>query len=273
MSASQEDIPLKDLISLAGKNAIVTGGATGIGHSIARRLAEAGASIIIADTDTEAAAKSSQIIKDKGYQAIFIECDVIREEDVKNMVSSAVTQMGSVDILVNNAGIYPRKPLVEMTDDDFNKVIAVNLLGTFLCSRYAGLEMIKNQRGGCIINIASIEALHPSSTGMSAYDASKGGVLMLTKSLARELGPHDIRVNAIAPGAILTRAIRSHIGTTTGEEQRAQLKELKAFMSRMALGRMGDADDIARVALFLASELASYITGDLIVVDGGYLIS
>jgi NAD(P)-dependent dehydrogenase (short-subunit alcohol dehydrogenase family) len=273
MSASQEDIPLKDLISLAGRNAIVTGGASGIGSSITRRLAEAGASTLIADTDAEAAAKTMQIIEDKGHQSAFIECDISREGDVRSMVSSSVSQLGSIDILVNNAGIYPRKPFIEMTGEDFERVIAVNLLGAFLCSRYASLEMIKNQKGGCIINIASIDALHPSSTGMSAYDASKGGVVMLTKSLARELGPHDIRVNAIAPGAILTRAIHSHIDTITGEEERAQLKELKAFMSRMALGRMGDADDVARVVLFLASELASYITGDLIVVDGGYLIS
>jgi len=108
---------------------------------------------------------------------------------------------------------------------------------------------------------------------MSAYDASKGGVLMLTKSTARELGQHDIRVNAIAPGGIMTRGMLSHIGTTSKEQEKEQLKELKAFMARIALGRMGDADDIARVALFLASDLASYITGDLIVVDGGYLIS
>ena len=188
------------------------------------------------------------------------------------MVSHAVKKMGSVHILVNNAGIYPRKQLVEMNGDDFENVTAVNLLGTFLCSRYISEEMIKQRQGGCIINIASIEAVHPSSTGMTAYDASKGGVLMLTKSLARELGPHGIRVNAIAPGAILTRAVLSHVGKQA-EEEKASIKELKAFMARMALGRMGDADDVARVALFLVSELASYITGDMIVVDGGYLIS
>jgi len=160
-----------------------------------------------------------------------------------------------------------------MSGRDFERVLSVNLLGTFLCSRYAGEEMVRQRLGGCIINIASIEALHPSSTGMSAYDASKGGVLMLTKSLARELGPHGIRVNAVAPGAILTRGVLSHVGKQTEEEEKAGLKELKAFMARMALGRMGDADDVARVVLFLASELASYITGDLIVVDGGYLVS
>jgi NAD(P)-dependent dehydrogenase (short-subunit alcohol dehydrogenase family) len=192
---------------------------------------------------------------------------------VKSVIDYAVKEMGSVHILVNNAGIYPRKKLAEMTGDDFNNVIDVNLLGTFLCSRYASAEMIRQKQGGCIINLASIEAVHPSSTGMTAYDASKGGVLMLTKSLARELGRHGIRVNAIAPGAIMTRAIMSHVGKQSAEEEKAGLKELKSFMARMALGRMGDADDIARVALFLSSELSSYITGEMIVVDGGYLIS
>ena len=273
MNTSQEEIPLKDLISLTDKNAIVTGGATGIGSSIARRLAEADANVVIADMDSETAEKTSQALSDKGYKASFVRCNVSHEEEVQSMIGDAVRQMGSIDILVNNAGIYPRKPFTEMIGKDFNEVLAVNLLGTFLCSRYASQEMIGGRRGGCIINIASIEALHPSSTGMSAYDASKGGVLMLTKSLARELGPHGIRVNAIAPGAILTRSVLSHVGKTSEEEEKAQLKELKAFMSRMALGRMGEADDIARVVLFLASELASYVTGEMIVVDGGYLVS
>ena len=154
--------------------------------------------------------------------------------------------------------------------EDWNKVIAVNLTGTFLCGRYAADAMITQGKGGSIINIASIEALHPSSTGMSAYDASKGGVLMLTKSMASELGKHAIRVNAIAPGAIKTRGMLSQ---TSPPGDRAQLKELKSFLSRIALGRMGDADDIARTALFLASDMAEYITGEMIIVDGGYLVS
>jgi NAD(P)-dependent dehydrogenase (short-subunit alcohol dehydrogenase family) len=140
----------------------------------------------------------------------------------------------------------------------------------FLCSRYAAQEMINKQLGGCIINIASIEAVHPSSTGMVAYDASKGGVLMLTKSMAHELGPHGIRVNAIAPGGIKTQGVLSQVGS---HQDGANLKEFRSFISRIALDRMGDADDIARVALFLASDLSAYITGDLIVVDGGYLVS
>jgi 2-deoxy-D-gluconate 3-dehydrogenase len=273
MTQQQGPKSLTELIDLHSYNAIVTGGATGIGAAIAHRLAEAGAGVTIVDMDDETAAKTSQEISKYGNRVSFQKCDVSQEEQIKNMVDDAVKKMGSIHILVNNAGIYPRKPLLETNGSDFDDVIDVNLRGTFLCSRYAGEEMIKQKLGGCIINIASIEAVHPSSTGMTAYDASKGGVLTLTKSLARELGPHGIRVNAIAPGAILTRAILSHIGKHTDEEEKAGLKELKSFMARMALGRMGDADDVARVALFLASELASYITGDMIVVDGGYLIS
>lgn len=269
MSLTQENIPLKELINLAGKGAIVTGGAMGIGLAISRRLAEAGATVLIADINDKEAQKASDELKSYGYSAQFLKCDVTQEEDVKDMVTSAARKLGSIDILVNNAGVYPRKPLDEMTGEDFKRVISVNLMGTFLCSRYAVREMME-KRGGCIINIASIEAVHSSSTGMSAYDASKGGVLMLTKSMARELGSHGIRVNAIAPGSIKTRGVLSQIGVSP---EKSQLKEFKSFISRIALGRMGDADDVARVALFLASDLAGYITGDLIVVDGGYLVS
>jgi NAD(P)-dependent dehydrogenase (short-subunit alcohol dehydrogenase family) len=266
----QENIPLKELIDLTGKNGIVTGGAMGLGLAICRRLAEAGARVLIADLNVSEAKKSSDELNSLGYDTDFIECNVAEESDVKKMISDAVRLLGGIDILVNNAGVYPRKPLDEMTGEDFERVISVNLTGTFLCSRYAIQEMIKKQKGGCIINIASIEAVHPSSTGMSAYDASKGGILMLTKSMAREAGSHGIRVNAIAPGGIKTRGILSHTGVSP---DRSQLKELKSFISRIALDRMGDADDIARVALFLASELSAYVTGDLIVADGGYLVS
>jgi len=270
----EKNASLSELIKLAEKTAVVTGGAAGIGFAICYRLAEAGAAILVADIDTQAAQKASEELKSYGYKSHFTRCDVSREDEVKTMVNTATEQMGGIDILVNNAGIYPRTLLGEMTGDDFEKVVSVNLTGTFLCSRYASEKMIAQGRGGCIINIASIEAVHPSSTGMSAYDASKGGVLMLTKSLAVELGRHNIRVNAIAPGGIMTQGAVSRIrGESSEEQEKAQRKELKAFMARMVLGRMGEADDVARVALFLASDLASYITGDLIVVDGGYLIS
>jgi 2-deoxy-D-gluconate 3-dehydrogenase len=266
----QELTPLRKLIGLEGKGAIVTGGARGIGLAISKRLAEAGAAVLIADTDTEEARNAVNEFKSIGYRVQHVSCDVTEEDEVRRMVANALKKLGSINILVNNAGIYPRKSLDKMTGEDFQKVISVNLEGTFLCSRYVSEAMILANKGGCIINIASIEALHPSSTGMTAYDSSKGGVLMLTKSLARELGQYNIRVNAIAPGAIKTRGI---VSQTSPSRDRSQLKELKTFLSRIALGRMGDADDIARVALFLASDLADYVTGDLIVVDGGYLVS
>jgi NAD(P)-dependent dehydrogenase (short-subunit alcohol dehydrogenase family) len=269
-----EHLPISELTSLRGKGAIITGGAIGLGRAMAERFVEAGASVFIADLDAEAARTAAAELTGQGFTAFSAGCDVSREDEVITMVDAAARDLDSVDILVNNAGIYPCKPLEEMTGGDFERVTGINLTGTFLCSRYVAPVMKKQQRGGCIINLASIEALHPSAPGMTAYDASKGGVLMLTKSLARELGRENIRVNAIAPGAILTRAMYTQVGEKADPAARkAGMKQLKAFMSRMALGRMGDADDIARVALFLASEMSAYITGEVIVVDGGYLIS
>lgn len=270
MVSPKDYIPVNRLIDLTDKVTIVTGGATGIGFTISYRLAEAGAGLLIVDANGEKAQQASQELRSYGYQASSLQCDVSREEEVRNMVKTAVKQMGSVDILVNNAGIYPRIPLAQMTGGDFEQVVSVNLKGTFLCTREVSQQMIAQGRGGCIINIASIDAIHPSSEGMSAYDASKGGVLTLTKSMARELGRYDIRVNAIAPGAILTEGVRSLLTGSSTDQGKAQLK---AFMARMLLGRMGEADDIGRVALFLASDLASYMTGSLVVVDGGYLVA
>ncbi len=157
-----------------------------------------------------------------------------------------------------------------MTSADFDRIIAVNLKSIFLCSRETSRIMIEQKIGGCIINLASIDAVHPSTTGFSAYDASKGGVLTITKSLAAELGRHYIRVNAIAPGAIMTEGARYR---TTQNSTGSDRSLLKALMSRMALGRLGDADDVARVALFLASDMAGYMTGTVVFVDGGYLVS
>lgn len=270
MSLPNGNIPLGNLINLDGKRAIVTGGAIGLGFAISCRLAEAGATVIVADTNAEAAQKTIEELKSYRYNAHFIQCDVSKEEQVQSMVDCAVKQVGTIDILVNNAGIYPFMPLTEMTADDFTQVLSVNLTGAFLCSREVSRRMIAQQQGGCIINIASINSVHPSSGGMTAYDASKGGILMLTKSMALELGQHDIRVNAIAPGGILTEGLRSLLSNSSMQQGKTQLK---AFMARMCLGRMGRSDDIGRVVLFLASDLAGYMTGSFVVVDGGYLLS
>jgi len=270
MNPAQKFKPISHLIDLSGKKAIVTGGAAGIGYAISYRLAESGAAVVIADINKEEAEKTALSLHEQGLESIAVKCDVSNEGDIKDMVQTVIDRIGGVDILVNNAGIFPQISLAEMTGIDFDRVISINLKGTFLCSSEVSQYMIKQRRYGCIINMASIDSMHPSSRGMTAYDASKGGVLTLTKSMALELGKHDIRVNAIAPGGILTGGVAQQMRGATVNEGK---KELKAFMSRMVLGRMGKADDIARVALFLASDLSSYITGSCIVVDGGYLIS
>jgi 2-dehydro-3-deoxy-D-gluconate 5-dehydrogenase len=267
MTAENKPVPLSELISLAGKKALVTGAAMGIGYAIAYRLAEAGATVCLVDRDLEKGRQSARQICEYGYRAFFLGCDVSREEEVRAAVSGALAQMGSIDILVNNAGIFPFAPLLQLTAGDIDKVLGVNLKGVLFFTREVASKMIEGKRGGCIINLASIDSLHPSHKGLAVYDASKGAVLTLTKSLARELGPEGIRVNAIAPGGILTEgAIRQR----SGENSRAGLRE---FMSRLPLGKMGKADDIGRVALFLASDLSAYMTGSLVVADGGYLLS
>ncbi len=265
-----EYTPIGEIISLTNKRAVITGGAMGIGFAISYRLAEAGASIVIVDVDSERAQKASEELGGYGYEASFIQADVSKEKEVQDMVNTIVGEVGGIDILVNNAGIYPYIPFAQITGDDIDRVISVNLKGTLLCSREVSSNMIQQRQSGCIINIASISSSRPVSKGFSIYDASKGGVHSLTKSMALELGQHSIRVNAIAPGSIMTEGMLSQGKGLQPSEWKA---ELKKFMASTVLGRLGRADDIGRVALFLASDLASYITGTLIVVDGGFQLT
>jgi len=269
MPTNKNFTPVNELISLSGKKALVTGGAMGIGYAVAYRLAEAGAVVAIIDINEEKGHQAAQDIVDYGYQSFFQRCDVIREEEVRNTFEAAATRMGSIDILVNNAGIFPLSPIMQTSEEEIEKVLAINVKGLFYCSREAGRRMMEQKREGIIINLASIDSLHPSHKHMAIYDASKGAVLTMTKSLAREFGAYGIRVNAIAPGGILTEGSITQI-RSTGETSRAGLKE---FMSRIPLGKMGIPDDVARVALFLASDLSGYMTGSLLLVDGGYLVS
>jgi len=267
MSPQNKYPPINEIMSLAGKKALVTGGAMGIGFAIAYRLAEAGAVVAVIDLNEEKGREMVQNLTDQGYKAFFLGCDVSREEEVNNTVSIAITRMDGIDILVNNAGIFPATPLQRLTSADIEKILSVNLNGLIYFTRESSRWMIAQQRRGCIINLASIDSLHPAHTGMAVYDASKGAVLTITKSLAKELGQHGIRVNAIAPGGILTEGTLTR---KTGENSRTGLRE---FMPRIPLGHMGTPDDIARIALFLATDLSSYMTGSLIVADGGYLVS
>jgi len=260
-----EQKPISELINLSGKAAIVTGGAVGIGYAIAVRFAEAGAKVLVADKDAAAAEAAAAKI---GGETIAIAVDVSDESAVQAMFAKAVEAFGSVDIFVNNAGIYPTKMVLDSTKEDFEKVIHVNLLGAFLCAREAAQQMIAQGNGGKIINITSIDALHPSSAGLAFYDASKHGLWGFTKNLALELAPHNITVNAIAPGAVATPGTNYFKAASSEEE-----KWFADFVAHTPMGRAADADEIGKVALFLASDMASYMTGAQVVVDGGTLLS
>lgn len=260
---ASEDTSLSDLIDLTGRTAIVTGGAMGIGLGIARRLHEAGASILVADLDPAAGENAAEALRAlRANSALAVRSDVSDPGSVERMVQAAVESFGGVDILVNNAGIFPMVPLSELDLETFQRVIDVNLTGLFLCTKAVSERMIPQGRGGRIINVTSIDALHPSMVGLSHYDASKHGAWGFSKNVALELAPHGISVNAIAPGGIRTPGV--------GDMDDANLK---GFEAMIPMGRMGDPDDIGRAALFLASELSSYMTGAQIVVDGGRLLA
>jgi len=261
--ATPQTTPLGELIDLTGRTAIVTGGAMGIGLGIARRLHEAGANLLIADLDeTAAQSVTADLSAARPGSAIAVRSDVSDGESVQQMVNAAVEGFGGADILVNNAGIYPMVPLAELDAATFRRVLDVNLTGLFLCTKAVSAHMIAQGTGGRIVNVTSIDALHPSMVGLAHYDASKHGAWGFTKNIALELAPYRIWVNAVAPGGIKTPG--------TGVMDAASMK---AFEAMIPMGRMGEPDDIGRAVLFLASELSSYMTGSQIVVDGGRLLA
>ena len=255
---------LAELIDLSGKSAIVTGGSMGIGCGIVERLHEAGAAVVIADLDLDAGASVAERLNaGRPDSALAMQTDVSQRADIDAMVAGCVDRFGGLDILVNNAGIYPFAPFLEIDAELFEHVLRVNLLGVFSAMQAAARQMIAQARGGKIINVSSIDALHPSMVGLAHYDASKHGVWGLTKNVALELAEHGIAVNALAPGAIATP------GTSSGAVDPDMLREME---QRIPMHRMGSPDDMGRVALFLASELSSYLTGSQIVADGGMLL-
>ena len=263
---------IAELFDLSGKAAIVTGGGAGIGQAIALRLAEAGAAVTITDINAETANQTASEIQSRGGKAIFLSADARSADDARKTVRATVRAFGGLDILVNNAGIYPMCPFMNITEELWDRVLGINLKGAFLYSQAAADVMIKSGKGGRIINIASIDALHPNGS-VAHYNASKGGLLMLTKAMALELAPHKILVNAVAPGAILTpgtQAIREGAAKAFSIDPE---QILQGFLQRVPIGRMGEPDDIAKIVLFLASGAADYMTGDLLVADGGFLLS
>ena len=245
---------------LKGKTALVTGASRGIGRAIAVALAQQGASVVVNYSGSEAAAAETvELVKAAGGEAIAVKANVAVAEDVEAMVAAATDAFGTIDILINNAGITRDGLLMRMKDEDFDAVIDINLKGVFLVTKAVSKLMMK-QRRGRIVNLSSVVGV-TGNAGQSNYGASKAGVIGFTKSCAKELASRGITVNAVAPGFI-------------GTEMTAVLPEKvkEAMIPQIPLGRMGEADEVAQVVSFLVSDFASYITGQVINVDGGMVM-
>ncbi len=245
--------------SLQGKIAIVTGGKSGIGRAIALALAEAGADVavcgrVLEDGELQAMADD---IKRLGQRSLALRADISRRTDVDNLVQRVISEFGGIDILVNNAGNYFMAPLLETPEDDWDRIIDTHLKGYYFCCQAAGKIMAARKRGN-IINIASA-VTHKVTPRAGVYYIAKGSVIMLTRVLAVELAPYNIRVNAISPGLMKTKLLEPWL---TDEA-------FKRIEPKIPLGRMAQPDDMTGAAIFLASDASSFITGQTIVVDGG----
>jgi 3-oxoacyl-[acyl-carrier protein] reductase len=251
------------LLRLDGKAAFITGAGAGIGEATARLFAQQGASVMVFDREGSGAEGVAAAIRAAGGRALAVAGDVRNVEAVKNAVHRADSEFGGVQILVNNAGIYPRAALVEMTDEQWNEVLDINLKGTFHCTRAVAPQMIQ-RRAGKIINISSVN-IHVGATNFSHYIASKGGIIGFTRALARELGDYNIHVNAVTPGAINTEAEKRLVA----QQGQAGLDAVAGIVARQCLKRRIMPPEIAGVCLFLASELSDSMTGQTLNADGG----
>ncbi len=248
-----------DLFNLSGRVAIVTGGARGIGFAIAKGLASSGALVVIADINSDGAEKAAATIRSEGLRTKSVQVDVTKRSSVQDMVAQTVEGSGQIDILVNCAGIILRKPIEEVTDEEWDSILDVNLRGVFLCSQIAGREMIKRKQGK-IINISSniAQVLQP---GRGIYAVSKAGVSHLTKVMALEWAPYHINVNAIAPAPTMTDLNKKFFDEHP-EDYQERLRSIP-------MGRLGDPQDYLGMAVFLASKASDFVTGQTLFVDGG----
>jgi dehydrogenase/reductase SDR family protein 4 len=253
------------LFSLQGKVAIITGGSRGIGRAIAQAYSEAGADVVVSSRNKRPPEleKVAEEIRTAGKRALAVPAHVGKKEDVETLVRKTLQAFGRIDILVNNAGANPAlSALVDLEEESFDKVLEVNLKGAFLMSKAVAREMIK-QGGGRIINMSSVSGLRARADGTGAYCISKAAMNMMTQVMARELAPHQILVNAIAPGSIKTDF--SRVNWTDPERKAQRIREIE-------LKRFGEPEEVVGVALFLASEASSFVTGEIIRVDGGQTI-
>jgi len=249
--------------NLNGKVAVVTGARRGMGRTHALALAKAGAKVAVADISLEECQRVVEEIAKQGGEAMAIKCDVSKKKEVDEMVKKIVKEFGKIDILVNNAGIAQFVPFLEMTEEEWDRTLDINLKGYFLCAQACVKEMVK-QKSGVIVNIASV-AMGQQGVGMSNivhYCASKGGIAGMTEALAVELAPYNIRVNAISPGMIETPMISSI---------KQDSKTVEAMLAKVPMRRVGKPEEVSNLVLFLASEVSSYMTGSTVIIDGGWL--
>jgi NAD(P)-dependent dehydrogenase (short-subunit alcohol dehydrogenase family) len=245
---------------LEDKVALITGGGSGIGKAAALLFSSEGARICISDIDSARGEETARLITSQGREALFVRADVSKAQDAQKMVNETIRKYNTLDILFNNAGISADLSILDTTEDDWDRMININLKGVFLGCKYALPHMIRSKRGS-IINMSSVSGIM-GSQNLAAYCASKGGVLMLTRAMACDLGPYGIRVNCICPSHIITPMVEGFISELPKSN-------VESVARRYPLRRFGKPEEVAKVALFLASEDSSFMTGSALVVDGG----
>ena len=245
---------------LAGRVAVITGAAQGIGEACVRRLAAEGALLALWDLADAAGEALARSLRDAGGRAIYLHCDVSRKADVDAALAATLAEFGRVDALVSNAGIFKAADFLDITEADWDAVIAVNLKGAFLVGQAVARAMVAGGKGGAIVHMSSVNAVL-AIPSIASYNASKGGVNQLTRVMALALADRGIRVNAVAPGTIATELARQAVLTSD--------EALRRIMSRTPLRRLGEPREVADVVAFLLSDAASYMTGEVVTIDGG----
>lgn len=248
---------------MQGKVAIITGGAVGIGRATALLFGREGAKLVIADMDAEKGTEFEGTLKEMGLEGFFVKADVRESGEVEGVVEATMKRFGRIDTLVNNAGVAASIPVVELSEEDWDRIVDTNLKGTYLCCKYAIPKMIEGG-GGTIVNLGSVHGL-VGKARVAAYNAAKAGVINLTRNMALDYAPHNIRVNAVCPGYVETEMVRRAINRNENPA-----KAYEELVQLHPMGRLGRPEEIAHAILFLASDESSFATGSSLVIDGGY---